>query len=132
MKILNPAKIISIDQVAVSASIPPPLPFFLQPSPFSSKCLGPVGPNISTTDNMIFIIIISFCFYMSTQNKWQCLLASPPRSPFWGRLGPSGPNLKFKDQLEEFLLMTCKKPYFSKTSDTPDIISDTPTNTIRH
>ena len=28
--------------------------------------------------------------------------------------------------------MTCKKPYFSKTSDTPDIISDTPTNTIRH
>jgi hypothetical protein len=38
MKILNPTKFISIDQVAVSASTPPPLPFFLQ-------MFGPCGPK---------------------------------------------------------------------------------------
>ena len=38
MKILNPTKFISIDQVVVSASTPPPLPFFLQ-------MFGPCGPK---------------------------------------------------------------------------------------
>ena len=56
MKILNPNQLMSKDQVAVSASIPPPLRFppkvwALQAQTYKYKCM----------DNMIFLIIILLC-----------------------------------------------------------------------
>ena len=50
----------------------------------------------------------SFYFYMSTQNKWLCLLASLP--PFFFRFGPFGPKLKIMDQLEEKVLRNLNFP----------------------
>ena len=76
----------SLDQGAVSATVPPPLVFF----PSNVWALWAQTYQIYGQYDFT-----SFYFYMSTQNKWLCLLASPP--PFFLGLGPLGPNLKFID-----------------------------------
>jgi hypothetical protein len=79
--------------VAVSASIPPPPSLF----PPNVWALWAQTYKLKCMDNMIFlIIIIMYCFYMSTQ-----VVES---------LGPSGPNQK---------IYGCLK----KISDTSDITS---------
>ena len=83
----------STDQVAVSASIPPPPSLF----PPNVWALWAQTYKLKCMDSMIFlIIIIMYCFYMSTQ-----VVES---------LGPSGPNQK---------IYGCLK----KISDTSDITS---------
>ena len=84
----------------------PPIPRFF---PLNVCALWAQTYQLQCMDNRIFLIMISYCFYMSTQDKWLCLPASPPPL-FFVSLGPLGPNLKFMDQLEEKVLRNLNFP----------------------